>query len=73
MPINFPDSPSLNQVFIANNRSWVWDGTVWSSSGSVGNTGPQGATGPAGPTGPAGVVSEDDLDTISAAQIMGIY
>lgn len=63
MPIDFPNSPTLNQVFVSNNRTWTWDGTVWSSTGSIGNIGPQGPTGPAGvngtngatgPTGPTG-------------------
>jgi hypothetical protein len=27
--IDFPSSPSVNQVFTANNTSWQWDGTTW--------------------------------------------
>ena len=65
MPLNFPDSPSLNEIYTSGSNSWQWDGTVWnalSSSlvgangavGSTGATGPAGATGAIGPTGPAG-------------------
>ncbi len=27
--LNFPASPTLNQVYTANGGSWIWDGTVW--------------------------------------------
>ena len=30
MPIDFPDNPTLNQIFVATTgRSWEWDGTRW--------------------------------------------
>lgn len=29
--IDFPNSPTLNQEFTANGRTWVWNGTVWSA------------------------------------------
>ncbi len=32
--INFPDSPTINQVFTAASRSWVWNGTVWDAVGT---------------------------------------
>lgn len=60
MPLNFPDSPSLNEIYTSGSNSWQWDGTVWNalSSSSVGPAGPTGATstvpGPTGPTGPTG-------------------
>jgi TolB-like protein len=34
MAINFPDSPTLNQVFSAGGRTWKWDGTTWVSVGA---------------------------------------
>lgn len=34
MPINFPDSPTLNQQFTANGRTWRWDGSTWVNVGS---------------------------------------
>lgn len=66
MPLNFPDSPSLNQIYTSGSNSWQWDGTAWNalsstvvgingSTGAVGPTGPAGAT---GATGPAGGVGE---------------
>ena len=61
MPLNFPDSPTLNQFYTSGSNSWQWDGTVWNalSSSSVGPVGPQGVTGAdsiiPGPTGAAGV------------------
>ena len=27
--IDFPATPSINQVFTAGDQSWTWDGTVW--------------------------------------------
>ena len=65
MPLNFPDSPSLNEIYTSGSNSWRWDGTVWNAlsssivgidgtTGVTGATGPAGATGAIGPTGPAG-------------------
>ena len=47
MPLNFPDSPSLNQVYTSGSNSWQWDGTVWNalSSSQVVINGSGGATG----------------------------
>jgi hypothetical protein len=61
MPINFPDSPSVNDLFTVGDRTWEWTGTAWDTveqiiAGPTGPTGPTGATstvtGPTGPTGP---------------------
>src|SRR6056300_1421923 len=30
MAINFPDSPSVNDTHTVGDRTWKWDGTVWS-------------------------------------------
>ena len=65
MPLNFPDSPTLNQVYTSGSNSWQWDGTVWNAisssqvgidgaNGITGATGPAGVTGPTGPIGPTG-------------------
>lgn len=33
MPIDFPNSPTLNQVYTApSGRAWQWDGTRWISA-----------------------------------------
>lgn len=29
--INFPNDPALNQVFVAGDRKWKWDGVKWIS------------------------------------------
>lgn len=61
MPIDFPNTPAIGQVFLSEGRTWIWTGTVWNAqaaSGPTGPTGPTGSTGAdstvAGPTGPTG-------------------
>lgn len=56
MPLNFPDTPSLNQIYTSGSNSWQWDGTVWNalSSAQVGINGSAGATGATGSTGATG-------------------
>ena len=59
MPIDFPNSPTLNQTFTVGDQTWYWDGSVWRISmaqGATGPTGPLGPTGPIGPTGPTSTV-----------------
>lgn len=29
MAIDFPDSPSLNEIYSSGGKSWVWNGSVW--------------------------------------------
>ena len=29
MPINFPNSPSPNQQYTYDNKTWEWNGTYW--------------------------------------------
>jgi hypothetical protein len=36
MPINFPNNPSLNQVYVSNTKSWVFNGYGWKSYDAVG-------------------------------------
>ena len=45
--IDFPNSPTVGQFFIAADTTWEWTGTLWRGIGTV-------TTGPAGPTGPSG-------------------
>lgn len=56
--LDFPNSPTLNQVFTSDGTSWKWNGTVWnvvrSTAGATGPTGPSGPSGPTGPSGPSG-------------------
>ena len=66
MPLDFPTSPALNEIYTFGGRSWIWNGTAWdvysaSPAGNTGATGPQGntgATGPQGNTGATGPVGD---------------
>jgi hypothetical protein len=67
MPIDFPNSPALNQEFTSSGKTWKWNGFAWDSitvtpvgaTGLTGATGIQGATGaqgtPGGATGATGI------------------
>jgi hypothetical protein len=61
MPLNFPNSPSLNQTYTVGSSTWTWDGTVWNaiSSSQIGIDGATGITGATGPTGPIGPTGAD--------------
>lgn len=39
MPIDFPDSPTTNQIYSSGNRSWIYDGTAWVSRSITAGTG----------------------------------
>lgn len=62
MSLNFPNSPSVNDLYTFNGKTWKWDGVSWISFGEFlpgpqgpqGDFGPQGPTGPTGPSGPSG-------------------
>ena len=69
--LNFPASPTLNQVYTANGSSWIWDGTVWvggnvtpatsggtglTSSGAAGNVLTSDGTGWVSGAAPSGAV-----------------
>jgi len=34
MALNFPASPSVNQVYTSNNHSWIWNGVTWVTNNS---------------------------------------
>lgn len=51
--INFPDSPSPNDTYTFNGKTWKWDGVNWNLIATL--TGPTGAQGIQGPTGPQGI------------------
>jgi hypothetical protein len=57
--IDFPNSPTLGQIYIVSGKAWRWTGDVWDLVGSI-SQGPIGPTGPAstvpGPTGPRGSI-----------------
>ena len=59
--INFPLSPTLNESYTYNGRTWIWNGTGWElQSGTIGPVGPTGPAGPEGPAGPSTVISNID-------------
>lgn len=33
--LNFPSSPSIGSTYIANGKTWTWDGTVWKSTTKI--------------------------------------
>ena len=34
MAINFPDSPSTNDTYVAAGSRWLWNGTAWVRQGT---------------------------------------
>jgi hypothetical protein len=78
--INFPDSPTVNDLFTVNDRTWKWSGSVWNTVealtlGPTGPTGPTGATGDAstvtGPTGPTGSTGLSGEANFNSFLLMG--
>ena len=65
MAINFPNSPTVNDLFTVNDRTWKWTGSTWITVEEivVGPTGPTGAVGATGPTGAASTVTGPTGDT----------
>jgi len=61
MPIDFPNTPSVNDTFTSGSTTWRWNGSVWkvirdfAPTGATGPTGPQGQTGATGLTGVTGI------------------
>ena len=54
MAIDFPNSPSVNQVFTSGSKSWIWNGTSWAGNNNAGFVGSQGYTGSLGYSGSIG-------------------
>lgn len=34
MAIDFPNSPTVGQIYTVGDKSWIWDGTVWKAYGA---------------------------------------
>ena len=74
MPINFPDTPSVNDEFTSGSTTWRWDGSVWkvvrdfAPTGATGATGPTGNTGAVGQTGPTGAQGNTGVTGATGAQ-----
>ena len=52
--LNFPNNPSVNDIYTANGTKWQWDGISWSRVVSAGNQGFQGEEGAQGAQGDQG-------------------
>ena len=67
--IDFPNSPTLNQVFTAGTNSWTWNGSTWNvvRTGVTGPTGPQGPQGIQGLTGSAGPTGAQGIQGVTGA------
>ncbi len=49
--LDFPSSPTLNQIYSANGKAWIWNGVVWNAySGVGGNSITTSATAPLNPS-----------------------
>ena len=68
MPLNFPNSPSLNDFFVAGGRRWQWNGTAWQRIPDPGAQGVQGSTGNTGPTGAQGAAGAQGATAAAGAQ-----
>ena len=54
MALNFPNSPSLNDIHEESGTKWQWDGSSWVRIVSAGNQGFQGVIGAQGAAGTPG-------------------
>lgn len=54
MAIDFPNSPTLNDIYTVGDSSWEYDGEKWLSLGAIGPTGATGAEGQPGDPGTDG-------------------
>lgn len=74
MPIDFPSTPEIGEIYTFGTQTYVYNGTAWrlvrtSAVGPTGPTGPAGqdstavgSTGPTGPQGPTGATGPAGTD-----------
>ena len=79
MALNFPDSPSVNDIFTSGGSRWIWNGTSWVRQGTPGTQGAAGAQGAVGAQGSVGaqgaqgaVGAQGDVGAQGAAGAQGI-
>jgi len=70
--ITFPLTPTLNQVYIAGDRQYIFDGRSWSGvavsiQSLKGDNGIQGPVGPVGPVNPASDKTYTHFQAIASA------
>jgi hypothetical protein len=69
MAISFPASPSLNQQYSYNGRTWSWNGTYWQSIGTIqGTVGTQGLLGIQGTQGLNGLFAAQGIQGTAGFQ-----
>jgi len=47
--VNFPDSPSVDEIYSVGDKSWLWNGTYWEVQGAPSSTFSASDTAPADP------------------------
>jgi hypothetical protein len=69
MPLDFPTSPVLNELYTFGGKTWKWDGAGWVSYnvGLIGPTGATGSQGIQGPTGATGATPSEYVISINGA------
>ena len=72
MAIDFPNTPSTNDLHSSSGKTWKYDGEKWiviytDLSGPVGPTGPTGPTGSTGSTGPTGLTGATGTTGLTGA------
>ena len=65
--LDFPASPSTNDIHTENGVSWKWNGSAWTRLGDVGAQGAQGAAGTAGAQGAAGAAGAQGAQGVQGA------
>ena len=60
--LDFPASPSTNDIHTENGVSWKWNGSAWTRLGDVGAQGAQGAQGRQGAAGAAGAQGHQGVE-----------
>ena len=65
--IDFPNSPTVGQLFTVGEITWEWTGTVWQGQG----TAIPGPTGPAGADGEPGTPGVDGEANFNSFLMMG--
>ena len=71
MALNFPNSPTLNEIHEENGTKWQWNGSSWTrivSAGAQGFQGVQGADGAQGIQGAQGLTGAQGVQGADGAQ-----
>ena len=73
--LDFPASPSTNDIHTENGVSWKWNGSAWTRLGDVGAQGAQGAAGSTGAQGVQGAAGSTSynagtLDSLDSTQFL---